>query len=176
MNVLAPRGILKDRIAFYHGAFGFCAISTLCSAIDNLSLASLPGQLTSKQVRKHLQFSKPMHQGHLSQEFQGTQSTQSLPTSECLADRSPTKILQRSNLIFASCFQATGKIYGDPTGRFVAQSISGNEYVLVVYNYDANTIHVEAFQSRQTIHIIDAYKKILGDLSAHGISPTLLTI
>ena len=73
-------------------------------------------------------------------------------------------------------FQATGKIYGDPTGRFVAPSISGNEYILVVYNYDANTIHVEAFQSRQTIHIIDAYKKILGDLSAHGISPTLLTI
>ena len=68
------------------------------------------------------------------------------------------------------------QIYGDPTGRFVAQSISDKKYILVVYNYDANTIHVDAFQSRQTLHIIDACKKILGDLSAHGISPTLLTI
>ena len=99
-----------------------------------------------------------MHQGHLSQEFQCTQSTQSLPTSECLADRSPEKILQRSNLIFASCFQATGKIYSDPTGRFVAPSLSSNEYIVVVYNYGTNIIHVEAFQSRQTIHIIDTYK------------------
>ena len=68
------------------------------------------------------------------------------------------------------------QIYGDLTGRFVAQSISDKKYILVVYNYDANTIHVDAFQSRQTLHIIDACKKILGDLSAHGISPTLLTI
>ena len=145
INVLGPRGIFKDRIAFYHGAFGFCAIFTLCSTIDKLSLASLPGQFTSRQVRTDLHFSKPIHQEHLSQEFQGTQSTQSLPTSECLAGRSPAKVTQRSNIIFASCFQATGKIYGDPTGRFVVPSISGNEYILVVYNYDANTIHVEAF-------------------------------
>ena len=52
MSVLAPCGILKDRIAFYHGAFGFCTISTLCSAIDKLSLASLPGQLTSEAGAK----------------------------------------------------------------------------------------------------------------------------
>ena len=117
-----------------------------------------------------------MHQGHLSQEFQGTQSTQSLPTSECLVDRSPAKITQKSNLIFSSCFQATCEIYGDPTGRFVTPLISGNEYILVVYNYDSNTIHVEVFQSRQTVHIIDGYKKILEDLSAHDISPILFTI
>ena len=58
MNVLEPRGIIKDRIAFYHRAFGSCVISTLCSVIDKHSLASLPGQLTSKEVQKHHHFSK----------------------------------------------------------------------------------------------------------------------
>ena len=83
-----------------------------------------------------------MHQGHLSQEFQCTQSTQSLPTSEYLADRSPENF-SKTKSYFTSCFQATGKIYGDPTGRFVAPSISGNEYLIVVYSYDTNIIHVE---------------------------------
>ena len=119
INILGPCRIIKDRIAFDRGAFGVCAILTLCSAINKQSVASLPGELTSNQVRKHLNFPKPMHQGYLSQEFQAILSTQTLPASEYLADRSPEKIAQISNLIFASCFQATGEFYGDPTGPFV---------------------------------------------------------
>ena len=68
MNVLGSRGILKDILTFYHGAFSFPTFSTICKSIYKHHLISLPGNVTYKQVRKHLTFSKPIHQRHLLQE------------------------------------------------------------------------------------------------------------
>ena len=86
-----------------------------------------------------------MHKDHLNQEPQGLKSTQSQPTTNTNIDRFPPEITTKSHFVYASCFQATGKFYGDPTGRFVAPSISGNEYILVVFDYDTNTIHTQDF-------------------------------
>ena len=70
----------------------------------------------------------------------------------------------------------TGKIYGDTTGHLVAPSISSNEYILVVYDQDTNTVHALAFSTRLTTHIIKAYENILHTLTLNGISPKLLTM
>ena len=52
-NVLGPRDVLKERIQFY-AAFGFPAVSTFCFTLDSGHLTSLPGNLTSTQVRNLL--------------------------------------------------------------------------------------------------------------------------
>ena len=44
----------------------------------------------------------------------------------------------------------------------------------MVYDYDTNTIHGQAFSVRLTTHIIEAYEKILHILTLNGISPKLL--
>ena len=129
MNVLDPRGLLTDRVQFYHESFGFPVISTFCKALNAHHLVSLPGHLISVQVKKYLPFSKPMYKGHLDQEPQGLQSTKSYPTTENHIDRFPPKITTKSIFLYAACYQVIGKLYGDPTGRFVAPSISGNEYI-----------------------------------------------
>ena len=46
----------------------------------------------------------------------------------------------------------------------------------MVYDYDTNTIHGQAFSARLTTYIIEAYEKILHTLTSNGISPKLLTI
>ena len=43
-------------------------------------------------------------------------------------------------------FQETTKAYMDSTGRFPHKSTRGNEYVMVVYDYDSNAILVEALK------------------------------
>ena len=34
----------------------------------------------------------------------------------------------------------TGKSYGELTGQYPTMSSSGNKYILVIYDYDSNTI------------------------------------
>ena len=74
-NNFCPEPHLTARIAFFHATLFSPAISTFCSAIDAGLLHSLPGKITSSQVRKHLFFSEAMHKGHLDQECQGIRST-----------------------------------------------------------------------------------------------------
>ena len=53
-----------------------------------------------------------------------------------------------------------GKIYTDQTGRFQVTSSRGNKYIMVVYNYDTNTIHAEAMTSRTGGELKVTYQKI----------------
>ena len=41
-----------------------------------------------------------------------------------------------------------GKTYSDQTGRFPYQSLRGNKYLFVLYDYDSNVILVEALKNR----------------------------
>ena len=54
----------------------------------------------------------------------------------------------KSYYIFSAYAQATCTIHSDPTGRFIHPSVAGNNYYLVVYCYDSNSIYVEATTSR----------------------------
>ena len=58
-------------------------------------------------------------------------------------------IPNKTNFIFAACMPITGQLFSDPTGRFVAPSISGNNYILVIYDYDSNPLHVQAMPNRK---------------------------
>jgi len=51
-------------------------------------------------------------------------------------------------------------VYTDQTGRFSCQSSRGNNYMLVYYNDDANTILVKAIKNRETDSIISAWNNI----------------
>ena len=74
-NALCPEPHLAARINFFHSTLFSPAISIFCSAIDAGLLHSLPRNITSSQVRKHLFFSKAMHKGNFDQERQGICST-----------------------------------------------------------------------------------------------------
>jgi hypothetical protein len=50
--------------------------------------------------------------------------------------------------LYANCQPANGQIYTNPTGRFLVPSVSGNSYILDVYDYDGNFIHAEPMKDR----------------------------
>jgi hypothetical protein len=64
-------------------------------------------------------------------------------------------------------------IFTDPTGRFPTPSTSGNQYILVVYEYDSNFIHTKPMVDRKGPSIISAYKQALFLYESRGFKPLL---
>ena len=78
--------------------------------------------------------------------------------------------------MFAKCVPATGKLYGDPTGRFVVSSISENKYVLVIYDYNSNGIHAQGMLNNTNDGQAKAYKTVINLLQVRGCTPRLLKL
>jgi hypothetical protein len=170
-----------DRIAFYHACCFSPALSTWCKAIDQGHFVTWPN-LTSKLVRLYPPTSTAMHKGHLDQGRKNQRSTKkqkSTPaTPEPTTDSEPPIIppfdpTTRSQAIFATCEPMADQIASDLTGRFLAPSNSGNNYILIVYDYDSNYIAAEPMKTRSAQEHLDAYKRIFTLLSSRGLKPQL---
>ena len=57
--------------------------------------------------------------------------------------------------------QPIRKFYTDDCGRFPIRSRSGNEYTMIAYHFDSNTILQDPFFNRKYKHRIRAYKSIM---------------
>jgi hypothetical protein len=165
----APGHLLSDRIAFYHAALFSPVLSTWCDAIDAGHFTTWPA-LTSAQVRKHFHWSIPMHLSHMHQTRANIQSTKQPPSN---SDSSSTPIHVRTHEIFVDIHPATGKVQSDQTGRFTTTSTSGNSYLMVIYGYDSNFIHVEPLKSRSGPCILTAYKTAHHLFTSRGFQPRL---
>ena len=55
---------------------------------------------------------------------------------------------KRTNHIYASCEQITGQIYTNRTGKMLITSASGNNYCLILYDFDSNLIWAIPIPSR----------------------------
>ena len=58
--------------------------------------------------------------------------------------------------------------YSDLTGRFPHRSSRGNQYVLVIYDYDSNAILAEPIKNRQAQEITKAWNVLHSKLTMHG--------
>jgi hypothetical protein len=175
-------GTLADRIAFVHASLFSPQLSTWCKAIDEGRLTTFP-DITSAQVKRHPPQSVPMVKGHLDQQRSNLRSTKPKVTLSASVDPDDINfdtnpVVQdppaaRTQFLYADFAEVTGKIFTDPTGRFVTTSSSGNAYMLVVYDYDSNFIHVEAMKNRTGPEILSAYKRAHAMLSSKGLRPQL---
>ena len=73
---------------------------------------------------------------------------------------------KKNHRIFAKVedFSTTSKAYGDLTGIFSYTSTKGNQYFLVIYDYDSNAFLVELLTSQSGIDIKNAYLIIYNKL------------
>ena len=55
-------------------------------------------------------------------------------------------------------------------------SIRGNEYILIVYDFDSNAILAEALNSRRGGEIKRAWKKIHTKLKNRGVAPNIYVL
>jgi hypothetical protein len=77
----------------------------------------------------------------------------------------------RTRHLYADCHATTGMLFTDPTGRFLTPSTSGNQYILVVYEYGGNFIHAEPMVDRKGPSIITAYKQAVSLFKSRGFKP-----
>ena len=68
INAVCALPTMHERANFYRAAMFSPTISTLCKAIDSGHLDSFPGNITSKQIRKHCGNNEASTKGHLDQQ------------------------------------------------------------------------------------------------------------
>ena len=114
-----------------------------------------------------------MHYGHMDQVRANIQSTQPPPEPDSPPDSRPTPITDRTHTLFVDLHDVTGKLQSDQTGRFPTTSVSGNSYLMILYDYDSNYIHAEPLKSRSGPHIVAAYDTAHSLLVKRGFKPRL---
>ena len=150
----------SDRIAFLHAAAGYPVLSTWIQAIEKGFYATWPG-LTVQAVRRHLPKSIVTTMGHLDQQRKNKQSTKEKVVQDDMSTKSPPTGTSRTQHVYADALPMTGKIFSDLPGRFVVPSSRGNNYLLVVYDYDSNAIEAQPIKSRSATDIVNGFKKIV---------------
>jgi len=69
--------------------------------------------------------------------------------------------------------EPTGQAYMDLTGKFVAPSSSSNNYILIVYDYDSNSILTAPLKNQRANSILAAFQVAHSHLCAMGLCPKL---
>jgi len=176
-----------DLVAFSHATLFSPALSTLERAIAKGYVTGFPG-LTNATLKRHPPQSIAMHKGHLDQERKNLRSTRnkarrgaktssSIPVTANDEDSFPTKSLlsARTHHCYAAVIEVPshGQVHTDQTGRFPIPSSAGNNYVMVLYDYDSNSILAEPLKDRKANTILAAYKVLHARLCAAGCKPRL---
>jgi hypothetical protein len=149
--VIVRKNISKRELSAYlHGCCGSPVFSTWKTAIQNGNFITWPG-LSSLSLDKNLPKSLAPAQGHLDQERKSRKNIQSTQvqvtpdssTSDAseLADFFPLPNSPNYSMcVSIKPFVPKRRAYHDLTGRLPHQSSQGNEYLLIVYDYDSNSI------------------------------------
>jgi hypothetical protein len=171
-----------ELVAFAHATLFSPTLSTLDKALQKGYLTNFPG-LTTKALRSHPPRSAPMVKGHLDQSCKNQRSTKTsaahiIPATDdelpnILHDVQPTGIDARTHYCYASIIEPTGQIYTDQTGRFVTPSSTGNNYLMVLYDYDSNHIFPLPLKNRTAKTLLDGYKQLHAQLCNAGLRPKL---
>ena len=148
---------------------------------------SWPG-LQDFNLHRHMQRTLATSMGHLDQEHQGLQSTKPKALQHLLHQELDPDIKHCFFLISSKpiktfdCvaqlvpFQTKDKGYMDLTGRFPHKSSSGNEYILIIYDYDSNAILAEALKSRKGAEIKRGWKVLHEQLKTRGNDPNIYVL
>jgi hypothetical protein len=78
-------------------------------------------------------------------------------------------IMERTNVVYAAIHVIVGHMYTDLTGCFPKMSSRGYKYILVLYDYNGNSIQAEPMKNRSDAEAIRAYSKIYDELTSKGL-------
>jgi hypothetical protein len=65
------------------------------------------------------------------------------------------------------------QIYSDLTGRFPTTSLSGNKYILILYDYDSNSVLSAPIKNRGDKEMVRAFDLLIQSLILRGLKPHL---
>jgi hypothetical protein len=152
---------ISELVAFAHSALFSPALSTLEIPLAKGFITNFPG-LTATNLRRHPPVSRPMDKGHLDQARKNHRSTKPAiiepdDNHVDIDEYHPEPSNTKSHHCYAAIIEPTGQIYTDQTGRFVIPSSSGNNYLMILYDWDSNHIFAQPFKNRTAACIKQAY-------------------
>jgi hypothetical protein len=185
LNAIIRKDISKTQLAQYHyGSCGSPVASTWKKSIKNGNFITWPG-IETISVDADLPKSIDSAKGHLNQERKNLQSTR-IPSSGNtppkddnnenndffpLPDKPNVKTFEACAMI--TPFVAKNTAYHDLTGRFPHRSSRGNEYLLIIYDYDSNSILHCPLKNKTAGEIKRGWISIHERLSRGGNQPKL---
>jgi hypothetical protein len=107
--------------------------------------------VTVDNVRKYLFKSDATAKGHMNQIRQNIHSTQ--PVVEDMCD-----------YIYAAIIE-TNQIFSDLTGRLPTTSLSGNKYILILYDYDSSSFLSAPIKNRGDKEMVRAFDLLIQSFS-----------
>jgi hypothetical protein len=147
--------------------------STWITAIKNGNFTSWPG-LTELAVSKHLSKSTSTTKGHLNQQRQNAGTTKVKDTKVIVTAPDLDHGI-KTQFIYAATIDA-GQIYTAQTGRFPVVSSKGNKYIMILYDYDSNTILAQPIKDRKAPELLKAFQVMEQELVARGLKPKLMKL
>jgi hypothetical protein len=69
-----------------------------------------------------------------------------------------------------------GNNYTDQTGRFPVIYIKGNKYIMVLYEYDGNSILAEPIKNRTSAELLRAFQVMETKITVRGLEPKLMRL
>jgi hypothetical protein len=81
----------------------------------------------------------------------------------------------KTQYVYAATIDA-GKIYTDQTGRFPVVSSKGNNYIMILYDYDSNAILAQPIKDRTVPELLRAFQVMEQELVARGLKPKLMKL
>ena len=190
-NVILRKDKSKMELGqWLHACAGSPSKSTFIQAIRKGNFITWPG-LTSELISKHLVEPEATIKGHFNQERKNLQSTKpsirlkhsddipistpSPETDDLFFPTSDTLHNKRTQNCFITVdsFEKTAKAYSDQTGAFPYKSSRGNQYIMIVYDFDSNAILQEPLRDRTAGEINRAWTVLFTKLSTGGSTPEL---
>ena len=171
-NMIVRKDKTKSELAEYLHKCAFSpSLSTFLKAIRKGHFITWPGisDINFERVIKNI---LPTAKGHLDQERSNLQSTK-IPHNNDEEDEDyfpHDGMGAKTHENIAVIYPFTPKLttYSDQTGRFPHRSSRGNEYLVIMYDYDSNAILCEPIKNRQARTITDAWERLHNRLTKHG--------
>jgi hypothetical protein len=114
-----------------------------------------------ENVRKYFFKSDATEKGHINQIRQNICYTQ--PVVEIKAPETDTIQEDKCHYIYATTIE-TNQIYSDLTGRFPTTLLSGNKYILILYDYDSNRVLYAPMKNRGDKSMVQAFDLLIQSL------------
>jgi hypothetical protein len=178
-----------ELVAYAHAALFSPALSTLELALQPGYVRHFPC-LTLQTLRRHPPASVATAKGHLDQTRKNLRSTlgngsplptgpPASPSSSVPSDDAFPAHEDKTHYSFVavhSMESPSGKVYADQTGKFPCTSASGNNYIMVIYDYDSNTILLEPIRNRKGPTLVEAHRRLHTRLTRAGLRPRFLML
>jgi hypothetical protein len=135
--------------------------------------------LTINNVKRFLHKSIATVKGHLDQTRKNKRSTKTVTTEVEDLSAPPLPPItdgKRTHFVYGAVIDAptaTRQIYTDQTGCFPVISRRGNKYIMVLYDYNSNSILVEPIKNHTDAEILHAFEQHVTRLTAAGLKPLL---